>query len=57
MYNYMSREVTTSIGYDYILRQVSSAFAVVLISMKFDYLLGFFIALEVCLCASWHLPA
>lgn len=41
----MSRDVTASVGYDYILRQVNSAFSSVLISMKYDLLQRYFVYL------------
>jgi hypothetical protein len=41
----MSRDVTASAGYDYILRQVNSAFSSVLMSMKYDLSQRFFVYL------------
>lgn len=51
MYNYMSRDVTASVGYDYILRQVNSAFANFILPVECDYFLGVYY-FGVCLCAS-----
>ena len=39
----MSRDVAATVGYDYILRQVNSAYANVILSIEFDYLLGVFL--------------
>uniref|UniRef100_A0A7N2KK62 Uncharacterized protein n=1 Tax=Quercus lobata TaxID=97700 RepID=A0A7N2KK62_QUELO len=36
MYNYLSRDVTASVGYDYILRQVNSAFANFILPIECD---------------------
>jgi hypothetical protein len=41
----MSRDVTASAGYDYILRQVNSAFSSVLMSMKYGLSQRFFVYL------------
>ena len=56
MYNYMSRDVTASVGYDLILRQVNSAFANDLLSMKYDYLLGVLLlwSFEFACMHPWH---
>ena len=52
----MSRDVTASVGYDYILIQVNSAFANFILPIECDYLLGVLLlwSLLACLCGFCH---